>query len=185
MTRSKDLNKGFAGKHYYIDERGFLVPKGWVVPPLPKKKRIQSLPTSEENQNDNVFKRLRDEFDSKRDPNVITLKLVWDHPRPSKRHYQCPFCSHHARLSRLKKHLKESHGVMSYYPSKKKTSGESRKQERRTDELERFVNNTDELDIVNDDDADYGGKYLGHMRRESGKFGSLPLYEDHDEESKP
>ena len=32
---------------------------------------------------------------------------------------------------------------------------------------------------------EYGGKYLGHMRRESdGRFGSLPLYDDYGEESR-
>lgn len=33
---------------------------------------------------------------------------------------------------------------------------------------------------------EYGGKYLGHMRREhNGRFGSLPVYEDYGEESFP
>ena len=30
---------------------------------------------------------------------------------------------------------------------------------------------------------EYGGKYLGHMQREHGRFGSLPLYDDYGEES--
>ncbi len=36
------------------------------------------------------------------------------------------------------------------------------------------------------EEGSYGGKYLGHMRRESdGSFGSLPLYDDYGEESGP
>ncbi len=33
------------------------------------------------------------------------------------------------------------------------------------------------------EDSSYGDKGLGHMRREQGKFGSLPLYDDYSEES--
>ena len=33
-------------------------------------------------------------------------------------------------------------------------------------------------------ETSFGGKYLGQMRREfDGKFGSLPLYDDYDDES--
>lgn len=36
------------------------------------------------------------------------------------------------------------------------------------------------------EESNFGGKYLGHMRRESdGSFGSLPLYDDYGEESGP
>jgi hypothetical protein len=33
------------------------------------------------------------------------------------------------------------------------------------------------------EDSSFGGKGLGHMRREQGRFGSLPLYDDYGEES--
>lgn len=36
------------------------------------------------------------------------------------------------------------------------------------------------------EEGSYGGKYLGHMRRDSdGRFGSLPLYDDYGEDSGP
>jgi hypothetical protein len=33
------------------------------------------------------------------------------------------------------------------------------------------------------EDSSFGGKGMGHMRREQGRFGSLPLYDDYGEES--
>lgn len=43
--------------------------------------------------------------------------------------------------------------------------------------------NLEEAFSQSDDETRYAGKYLGYMRRESGKFGSLPLYDDYDDES--
>lgn len=61
--------------------------------------------------------------------------------------------------------------------SSKKTAGSSIAKHERQEEVRRQYRG---------EEGRYGGKYLGHMRRElDGRFGSLPLYDDYGEDSGP
>jgi hypothetical protein len=100
---------------------------------------------------------------------------------------KCPFCKHRTQYNVLYVHLQVSHPevnpkiVMSKFNRTHRNSDPSRKQSYE-DDLNDLVREYERLKQGQDEPRD-GGKYLGHMRRERGKFGSLPLYDDYSDEA--
>jgi hypothetical protein len=100
---------------------------------------------------------------------------------------KCPLCKHRAAYKVLFTHLQVSHPeinpkiVMAKFNrvnSHNARGNLSRYQE----ELNDLVKDYERLKQGLDEHRD-GGKYMGHMRREHGRFGSLPLYDDYSDES--
>lgn len=100
---------------------------------------------------------------------------------------KCPLCNHWTQYNVLFTHIQVSHPevnpkvVMAKFNrvnSKKDRDNLSKYQE----ELNNFVKDYERLKQGQDEQRD-GGKYLGYQRREQGKFGSLPLYDDYSDES--
>mgnify|MGYP001583569782 CR=1 FL=1 len=105
---------------------------------------------------------------------------------------QCPYCKVMVRNYRLKRHVFEKCPVAkkSVKQSVKSRTLHSMRAEdqEQVSALGLAIEKAFEIEALNQsfDETRYAGKYLGHMRREwDGKFGSLPLYDDHDDESNP
>lgn len=100
---------------------------------------------------------------------------------------KCPLCKHKTKYKVLFVHIQVSHPevnpkiVMSKFNkvNRNKDYGNSSKYQ---DELNELVKDYERLKQGQDEPRD-GGKYMGHMRREHGKFGSLPLYDDYSDEA--
>ena len=104
---------------------------------------------------------------------------------------QCPHCKSPVRSDRLEKHIRTT------CPARRMAKSESSKLSASHAKLvaqQESVSNTspttgktgieEEALRQSLDEQIYGGKYLGHMRREwDGKFGSLPLYDDYEDEA--
>lgn len=100
---------------------------------------------------------------------------------------KCPLCKHKAFYNVLFTHIQVSHPevnpkiVMAKFNRvyRNKDKGDKTKYEQ---EMDNMIKDYEKLKQSQDESRD-GGKYLGFMRRESGKFGSLPLYDDYSDES--
>jgi hypothetical protein len=106
-------------------------------------------------------------------------------PKPDSRHLlPCPECHAYVRSDRLSKHLAKVHREpprprtpKPEVPTRPHAEEEGYRSPTRS-KTESFLQSHDE--------TRFGGKYLGQVRREGdGKFGSLPLFEDHDDEARP
>lgn len=98
---------------------------------------------------------------------------------------KCPLCKHRTQYNVLFVHIQVSHPeknpkiVMAEF----NREYEKKKSEDKIDrELNGLVKDYEKLKQSQDESRD-GGKYLGYMSRENGKFGSLPLYDDYSDES--
>lgn len=90
---------------------------------------------------------------------------------------KCSVCGFKLRPNTLKKHMQECHPQ----PKSKK----KRSKNRASNSQHRVKRGKNESLEQASSERRYCGKYLGYMRRENGRFGSLPLYDDYDDESSP
>ena len=98
----------------------------------------------------------------------------------------CPVCHVSLKPGRLKTHLSKVHQqvlpqdqiAVSGRKSQQSHAGD------RTRDASRTVASSTEERVTGIDPRD-GGKYLGHMAREAGRFGSLPLFDNYGDESDP
>lgn len=96
----------------------------------------------------------------------------------------CPECRERIRPDKLSEHRRKEHGVVleSYknarIAKKKKNqqTGTIPKRQEKTDAIEEMFNQSFDERID-------GSKHWGHLRREHGRFGSHPLFDDYDDES--
>lgn len=88
---------------------------------------------------------------------------------PLPRRVSCPRCGQRVRLDHLGRHIAIVH---------EQVETRDRRNDRRVEwvSLDALADTYDSLDA---------GKYLGYMRRENGRFGSLPLYDGYDDEDFP
>lgn len=120
-------------------------------------------------------------------------------PVPSRRRLvKCPYCSANVREDRLEKHKRKVHRARlagsqptssrtrrtrgriasrTARPKRRPGSGSSRLSQSDRNKLESLWQSHDE--------PRDGSKGWGHMRREHGRFGSHPLFDDYGEESEP
>ena len=104
---------------------------------------------------------------------------------------QCPYCSSPVRADRLKRHIQtKCPARKNALPQADKHISSNAKPGKQQESVSSMDTVTWEPNIKEEalrqsfDEPIYGGKYLGHMRREfDGKFGSLPLYDDYDDEA--
>ncbi len=100
---------------------------------------------------------------------------------------KCPLCEHRTQYNVLFVHIQVSHPevnpkiVMAKFNQVYKGNKPIEK-DRYENELNELVKERERLKQGQDEPRD-GGKYMGHMRREQGKFGSLPLYDDYSDEA--
>jgi hypothetical protein len=100
---------------------------------------------------------------------------------------KCPLCKHRTEYNVLIVHIQVSHPGLNPKKVMAEFNRNYRKGKPETHwEQNRDVNgpvqNHESLKQSQDETRD-GGKYMGHMRRENGKFGSLPLYDDYSDEA--
>lgn len=99
----------------------------------------------------------------------------------------CPICRLPIQYSVMFVHIEVRHPhanpkiVMSRL-NKLLRSNEPSERRKLEQDLNELAKEYERLRQSQDESRD-GGKYLGHMRRERGKFGSLPLYDDYSDES--
>lgn len=101
---------------------------------------------------------------------------------------QCPYCSCRVRVDRLEKHIQKRCPVRrKESPQTDKRVSSNKRQNMHQVSVSNMHNGSnieEEALRQSFDESIYGGKYLGHLRREfDGKFGSLPLYDDYGDES--
>lgn len=90
----------------------------------------------------------------------------------SKKMVRCPYCACSVREDRLNKHCHKVHNI----------SHESRNHNVSRQARQSRTEKPESLEQAYLETRD-GGKYLGYMARENGRFGSLPLYDDYGDES--
>ncbi|HNE04990.1 MAG TPA: hypothetical protein PLT08_10760 [Anaerolineales bacterium] len=100
---------------------------------------------------------------------------------------KCPLCKHKTFYNVLFTHIQVSHPEVNpkimmakfnkVYRNKNTLSNSNYEKE-----INEVVKEYEKLKQGQDETRD-GGKYLGFMRRESGKFGSLPLYDDYSDDA--
>lgn len=98
---------------------------------------------------------------------------------------KCPLCKHRTQYNVLFVHIQVSHPEKNpkIAMAEFNREYEKKKSEDKIDrELNGLVKDYEKLKQSQDESRD-GGKYLGYMSRENGKFGSLPLYDDYSDES--
>lgn len=194
---------------YYIDESGLLtgkVPPGINRPPTLVRrgqasyKPLKKCPVCGQ-QIGRLTKHIRkvhpDYIDSHtiQESTVLTKKSVpaigMPQQGPNRLMTQCPHCKSPVRNDRLEKH------ILNACPAQKISTpsvGKLDTRRAKPDAEQEGISDTDsatrKVDIEEEalrqsfDEPIDGGKYLGHMRREwDGKFGSLPLYDDYEDES--
>lgn len=102
---------------------------------------------------------------------------------------QCPHCKCSVRSDRLQGHILQKCSVGRKLKSQANKSPRI-KQRAKVEASPSIDPETQKTSLEEEalrqsfDEPIYGGKYLGHMRREwDGKFGSLPLYDDYEDEA--
>jgi hypothetical protein len=104
---------------------------------------------------------------------------------PQDKRVKCPLCEHKTEYAVLFVHIQMRHPeknpkmVMAEFNRKFKGNQATTRYEEDMNEL---VNEYEKLKQGQDESRD-GGKYLGHMRREQGKFGSLPLHDNYSDDA--
>jgi uncharacterized C2H2 Zn-finger protein len=111
---------------------------------------------------------------------------------------QCRLCGASVRKDRLHGHMRKVHGSPGYEeqaaplaqktpPQPKGTRHGGAKRQRGT--VPSRVSDSDRLQLEalkqSMDEPRDGSKHWGHMRREHGRFGSHPIFDDYDDESEP
>lgn len=100
---------------------------------------------------------------------------------------KCPLCKHRTQYNVLFVHIQVGHPevnpkfVMAKF-NKAYKNHKSAEKDRYEDELRELAKEYERFKQGQDEPRD-GGKYMGYMRREQGKFGSLPLYDDYSDEA--
>jgi hypothetical protein len=100
---------------------------------------------------------------------------------------KCPLCKYKTEYKVLFVHIQVSHPEVNPKIVMAKFNRVNRSNNRDNlrgyqDELNELVKDYERLKQGQDEPRD-GGKYMGHMRREHGRFGSLPLSDDYSDES--
>ncbi|NIM95044.1 MAG: hypothetical protein GTO18_15200 [Anaerolineales bacterium] len=179
-------------RNFTVDESGALVPKG-VLQGLKshKQKRCfsgQIKPRATEGRGD-VFAKLRADFRKNKDirKRKEAERATLTRKKRTPPITVCPECRCKVRYDRLEKHLRKVHKLVLDKESDKSLAiTKSGEVSGKTGGHSKHSRNVAGEQVGQErDDPIYGGKYLGWYRREQGKFGSLPLYEDHDDESGP
>jgi endogenous inhibitor of DNA gyrase (YacG/DUF329 family) len=119
------------------------------------------------------------------------LKTV--HPRnersQSRTMTNCPECGVQVREKNLARHLGKVHQKQKPQKNRRRDFEQKAPRDGTSHERGRSISTKDaaKLEALRQslDERRDGGKYLGYMSRESGKFGSLPLYDDYGDESEP
>lgn len=178
-------------KEYMLDENGFLVPRElWneahevgKSPPTVgtgrKKKPIVPCPVC----GIHITQRGLERHIRAAHPNATQSAVTKVDQVPSSRNsaiskkplVECTICGQRVRDDRLARHMRKVHAEqMMPTPTDNAESSDPATPPKHVEQA--FIQSHDEpMD---------GGKYLGHMEREwDGKFGSLPLYDDHNDEA--
>ena len=106
-------------------------------------------------------------------------------PGTSAHHVRCSECKQSVHQDRLQAHMRKVHGIWVKRNEKNRyrtVTGRTRSHSSRTSSQDRL--SRQQLEQSSDEPFD-GGKYLGHIKRENGPFGTLPLYDDYGDESSP
>lgn len=98
----------------------------------------------------------------------------------------CPQCGVEVRESRLQKHIRKAHKPATNAASRSLPAGKFAPTAKKTvatknTPLQRSRDSTE--GFKSEYEPSFGGKNLGYLARENGKFGSLPLYDDYSDES--
>ena len=93
---------------------------------------------------------------------------------------RCQFCNVEVRADRLQKHYKKVH-------LNKRISKPAKKVRRGTSGYDHRVDNDRYRKFQQQSEGEFndGSTHWGHMRRENGRFGSFPGFDDYSEESMP
>lgn len=132
----------------------------------------------------------RDEVDTELN-DAINLKPARETPNQI---VQCPRCLVKIASKRLDKHMKTYHseGTSNLGQNRGKAvsrtnHGKNIKNQQYNDRSSEPINAVIKNEDVRDsfDDLQDGSKYWGFMRREQGRYGSFPMFDDYSEESEP
>lgn len=106
-------------------------------------------------------------------------------PGTDARYVYCSECKRPVHQDKLQAHLRKVHDIWVKRDERnhfRRVTRRTKSQSPRASASERL--SLQQLEQSSNEPFD-GGKYLGHIERKNGRFGTLPLYDDYSEESTP
>lgn len=106
-------------------------------------------------------------------------------PGTDARYVYCSECKRPVHRDKLQAHLRKVHDIWVKRDERnhfRRVTRRTKSQSPRASASERL--SLQQLEQIANEPFD-GGKHLGHIERENGRFGTLPLYDDYSEESTP